>query len=95
MRWLYNIILILIKPRFNKGLSLYQLGKFVEAIENYDKALEMNPIDDVAWLNKGAALYQLRKFDEAIESYGLLVLGNVIENVCCFGAPFFILFHTI
>jgi len=51
----------------NKGTSLHELGKYVDALEFFDKALELNPRIALAWLNKGGSLYRLGRHDEAIE----------------------------
>ena len=53
----------------NKGLSLDMLGKPEEAIECYDKAIEMDPADPGAWYNKGNALDDLGKYEEAIKCF--------------------------
>ena len=53
----------------NKGGALYFLGKYDEAIECYDKAIEIDPDNQVVWNNKGLALNSLGKYDEAIVSY--------------------------
>jgi tetratricopeptide (TPR) repeat protein len=52
-----------------KGLSLDINGKYKEAIECYDKALEINPESADALNNKGAALDDIGKYEEAIECY--------------------------
>ena len=53
----------------NKGGALYSLGKYDEAIECYDKAIQIDPDSPVVWNNKGLALNSLGKYDEAIASY--------------------------
>ena len=53
----------------NKGLALYNLTKYDDALTAYDKAIEINPKDSDAWKNKGDALYQLKKYDEAQKAY--------------------------
>src|SRR4051794_1115877 len=35
-----------------KGLALYNLGRYEEAIKHYDKALELNPNDSRNWYNR-------------------------------------------
>ncbi|MGH9821976.1 MAG: tetratricopeptide repeat protein [Blastocatellia bacterium] len=40
-----------------------------EAIDCYDRALQMNPHDELTLYNKGNSLAALGRFDEAIESY--------------------------
>src|SRR5574341_595145 len=58
-----------IKEWISIGASLMQEGKFFEAIEYFDKILEINPTDSIALGNKGAALTQLNKYEEAILIY--------------------------
>ena len=50
----------------NKGGSLYALGRNIEAIACFDKALRIDPRDAMSWHNKGAALFGLGRRDEAI-----------------------------
>ena len=44
---------------YNKGLALDNLGRYKEAISNYDKVLEIDPNDVDALNNKIAALGKL------------------------------------
>lgn len=50
----------------NKGVSLSALGMETEAIEYFDRALEVNPRYEKAWFNKGASLFALGRNDEAM-----------------------------
>ena len=52
----------------NKGAALYYQGKYDEAIQAYNKALEINPQFADAWSSKGNALNSLSKYDEAIQA---------------------------
>ena len=49
-------------------MLLYQLGRKEEAIESYDKALEINPDLHKAWYLRGAALSHLDRKEEAFAS---------------------------
>ncbi|MFG6094093.1 tetratricopeptide repeat protein [Leptothoe sp. ISB3NOV94-8A] len=51
------------------GNSLSDLGRYVEAIASYDKALNIKPDDHNALINRGTALEKLRKYEEALISY--------------------------
>ncbi len=55
---------------FNGGGNfLFDQGNYEEAIEYYNKALEMEPGYKWAWNNKGLALYNLKKYEESINCY--------------------------
>jgi len=41
---------------FNKGIALYLQNKYDEAIQAFDKAVEIDPQLAEAWNNKGIAL---------------------------------------
>jgi tetratricopeptide (TPR) repeat protein len=54
---------------YDKGNALLAQGKFEEAIQAYDRAIDLDHMDPDALINKGVALYHLRKYDEAVEAY--------------------------
>jgi len=54
---------------FNKGGALGDLGRHDEALEMFDKAIEINPQFDKAYYNKGLALGNLGRCEEAIEMF--------------------------
>ena len=51
----------------NKGNLLLNLGEFNEAINAYNKAIELNQSNATAWKQKGNALLNLTKYQEALE----------------------------
>jgi len=53
----------------NKGGALGNLGRYDEAIDCYDEALDINPRYADAWNNKGAALGNLGRYDEELACY--------------------------
>ena len=53
----------------NKGVALSRLGRYQEAIQCYDEALEIDPRHVNAWANKGAALSRLGRHAEALQCY--------------------------
>ncbi len=58
------------------GIALNDQGKYDEAIECYDKVIEINSEDEKAWYNKGLALKEQGKCDEAIECYNKAIEIN-------------------
>ncbi|MGZ3649151.1 MAG: tetratricopeptide repeat protein [Syntrophales bacterium] len=50
-----------------KGVALVMEGKYNEAIEAFDKAIELNPKDAVAYNNRGAAYGQTGNYKQQIE----------------------------
>ena len=53
----------------NKGVALYGLKRYEEAIAAFDQALHLNPNDANAYCNKGYALAELKRYEEAIAAY--------------------------
>jgi tetratricopeptide (TPR) repeat protein len=51
----------------NRGMAFYELGKFDKAIEDFDRAISLNPWYIDAYNNRGMVFYELGKFDKAIE----------------------------
>ncbi|HVO67006.1 MAG TPA: tetratricopeptide repeat protein [Syntrophales bacterium] len=51
----------------DKGVALVMEGKYNEAINAFDKAIEQNPRDAVAYNNRGAAYGQLGNYKQQIE----------------------------
>jgi len=45
------------------------LKNYYKAFECYNKAIELNPFDPLAYINKGDALYLCNKLEEAILEY--------------------------
>jgi tetratricopeptide (TPR) repeat protein len=53
----------------NKGMDFYNQDKFEEAIQAYDKVIEINPRNAEAYNNKGTALGVLGKYSEALQAF--------------------------
>jgi tetratricopeptide (TPR) repeat protein len=60
---------LLIKKAIIEGNRYVNIGKYEEAIESYDQALDMDPNYAIPWYNKGSVLDYLGKPEEAIESF--------------------------
>jgi Flp pilus assembly protein TadD len=53
----------------DKGIDLAEQGKYNEALQAFDKAIEINPKDAPTWNDKGDALRLLGRVDEADTAY--------------------------
>lgn len=51
----------------NRGIILMRMEKYTQAIENYERALDLNPDLAEAKINMGAALIGLRRYASAID----------------------------
>ncbi|MCZ7369389.1 MAG: tetratricopeptide repeat protein [Candidatus Methanoperedens sp.] len=51
------------------GNAMYSKGQYQDAIEYFNKSLQIDPENNTIWNNKGLALAKLGKIDEAIECY--------------------------
>jgi len=58
-----------VKAFFDAGLQLAQQGKYAEAIEQYDKALEKDPEQPYIHAQKADALSRSDKMPQALEEY--------------------------
>ncbi|MGE5634784.1 MAG: tetratricopeptide repeat protein [Deltaproteobacteria bacterium] len=54
---------------FNEGRKQSQKANYTEAIEYYDKAIELDPSFALAYEDKGTALVNLKNYTKAIEYY--------------------------
>ena len=54
---------------YNEGIDLHRSGNYEEAIQCYDRALEIDPKGADVWNNKGVAFKNLGHYDEAIKCY--------------------------
>ena len=60
----------------DRGISLFHLGKHQEAIECFDRVIEINPENIEAWYNKGLILKNLGEHQEAIECFDRVIEKN-------------------
>ena len=54
---------------FNKGHTLYEQGRFLESIDCYNKAIQINPHYVDAYNNKGLGFFMLNRYQEALDCY--------------------------
>jgi len=69
-----------LKQLYENGIMLHNQGKFVEALECYDKALAIDPQNSNVLSNKGLSLHNQGKFVEALECYDKALAINPIDE---------------
>ena len=60
----------------NKGKSLNKIEKYDEAIQCYDKAIEINPVYSSALEGKVSALNNLGRSEESLKYFDRSIEGN-------------------
>jgi tetratricopeptide (TPR) repeat protein len=69
----------------HRDRQVYEPDRYVRALEEFDKSLEINPNDADIWSYKGSALYILGRYEEALDSFDKsLVINPKNENVWSF-----------
>jgi len=56
--------------------ALSEIGKYEEALAEYNKSLELRPGDFLASMNKGKVLFDMQRFEESLEVFLPLVEAN-------------------
>jgi tetratricopeptide (TPR) repeat protein len=54
---------------FNKGTAYHSLGQYSNAIDAFNKSIEIDPQFKEAWNNKGESLKSQGNYDEAIKAF--------------------------
>ena len=60
----------------NKGSVKNNLGDYLEAIKNFDKAIRLKPELEAVWNNRGIAKSQLGRYKEAITDFDKAIRLN-------------------
>lgn len=58
---------------YAEGFTLYKQGKYLDALEKFDKASQIDPNFADAWYNKAVTLSTLGRYEEAIQSYDKVI----------------------
>ena len=54
---------------YSRGRCYWRLKKYEEAIDNFDKAIDLNPNDDRYFYIRGLCYDELKKYEEAIDNF--------------------------
>jgi Flp pilus assembly protein TadD len=58
---------------FEQGVSLQDEGRFEEALQSFDQAIELEPKNGGAWYRKAVCLTELERYNEAMECVGTAI----------------------
>ncbi|MDR0895328.1 MAG: tetratricopeptide repeat protein [Prevotellaceae bacterium] len=72
------------KEWIEEGDKLYDVQKYEEGIICYDKALELDPQNDLTWNSKGNALRSLGRYEDAITCYDKAIELNPKNDALLF-----------
>lgn len=61
---------------YGKGSVLVATGQAQDAVRCFDRALALNPANEVAWVNKGTALTRLGRMNDALRCYNSAIKVN-------------------
>ena len=64
---------------FDRGNKLIYAGNYSEAVDEYSKAIELNPNYALAYLNRGAAYQDLKQYSYAIRDYTRAIEINPVD----------------
>ncbi len=56
-------------PPLERGLALYEAGRYFEAVSAFDEAIAEAPTSTAGWSNRGSAWIQLGEFGRAIDDF--------------------------
>jgi tetratricopeptide (TPR) repeat protein len=59
------------------GLTATNSGDYPKAIEYFDKALELEPSNEITWVDKGVALRALGRYEDAIQCFDRALKINI------------------
>ena len=54
---------------FEKGMAFDAIGRYKNALECYNRTIELNPNDYYAWLNKGTIYFEIDELEESVVCY--------------------------
>jgi tetratricopeptide (TPR) repeat protein len=65
------------EKRYNgKGLLLHHLKRHNEALAAYEKALQLDPNEEIYWCNKGILLEDTQRYEEALAAFEQAIQHN-------------------
>jgi len=72
---------------FNKGVGFLKLGYHEKAVDAFDKALAIEPDNDMLWVLRGSLLDDLGRYADSLTSYdkALAIKPDYSVAWCCRG----------
>lgn len=54
---------------FNRGYNYHSSGQYELAIQNYNKAIQLNPNNSVYYKRRAYSYFELKKYEQAIKDF--------------------------
>jgi len=66
---------------YGKGAALVAMGRPADALEALDRAVSLDPTNEIAWINKGTALSRVGRLPDALKCYNSAIKVNPTYEV--------------
>jgi len=61
---------------YNEGVVLHNSGKYEEALDSFNRSIDLNQTYAKAWNGKGRALINLNRYDDALRAFNETIVLN-------------------
>jgi tetratricopeptide (TPR) repeat protein len=76
---------IAFKEEFEKGYNLYELGRYEEALDAFDRVTEINPKELLSWHNKGVVLTVFDRYEDALDAFNKAIEIDPLDAESWYG----------
>ena len=66
---------------FDRGTDYLEKGEYEKAIQDYDEAILLDPLDAITYSNRGSAYYNLGQHERAIQDYDEAILLDPLNAI--------------
>ena len=66
---------------YEEGINYHKERKYKEAIESFDKVIELAPNNSNAYYNRGVSKENLGQYKEAIKDYEMILILIITEEL--------------
>ena len=59
-----------------RGSLKYQVSSFAGAVEDFVKAVKIDPSCSLAYFNRAVSYYHMKEYEKALHDYGIVLLSS-------------------